>query len=84
MTTMAIGITVRRSWLDPLLTSYRPGASPATPESVAPISVATAVACVLIAGTASSAGVLSGSPAFSPTEYSTVSPSGLMYWAVAR
>jgi hypothetical protein len=60
-----------------LLMSYSAGAWPPTAESVAPIDFATAVVVERIEGTAFSAGVPPGSPAFRPVENCTVRPSGL-------
>ncbi len=64
--------------------SYSAGASPPTPESVAPTVAATRLISARMAGTACRAGVPPGSPAFRPTENCTVRPSALMKLAVAR
>src|SRR3984957_11709522 len=84
MTMIAIGMTCARSLLEIELMSYRAGASPATPESVA-CSVGTMVcASALTAGTALSAAVVDGSPAASDVSNWIVLPSADTNCVVAR
>src|ERR1017187_5597178 len=60
------------------------GASPPTAESVAPIDRPTAVVRARTDGTTFIAAVVPGSPTFRPAAYSTIRPSGLTKFEVAR
>src|SRR5258708_31209015 len=84
MTLIAIGLACARSLLEIELMSYSAGASPVTPESVACSVGAADCAAVRTAGTALSAAVVDGSPAFSDAWNWIVLPSADTNCVVAR